>query len=577
MELFYPLGLLGLLAIPLWYLFFLFQQRRLEREFPSLMIWQKTQSRVKNFPTQSWKWFDLLLLIPFLTILLLSLGASTPVAYYRGEKEITLGILLDRTASMGVPHSRGQRRWDQALIELKKLLDSLKEEDRILLFIHPSQSYESPRPLSPRDTWAKAKALSPTLQGGSPLPAFLLIKNRFNRVDGWFLFTDDLQDQRKGREIISLGEERDNGAITHLSGRKIPGKREVELLIQVTNFSGSKKKMELEVALGEKKDRIPLTLGPFEKKNLFPKIAESRRVVSLRLLPEDPFPLDNRGWIGVSPLSRRSVYYGMDTQSPLYYALKASGKVHFTSLKDRASLAISSGEPLSTTTPVVLYFRAPSKKSSPGVKIHSTPELSNLFPGFPPLSFEGSSFSTVKKEAHLTALFKGPGGEWAGAHGKKGDQEIWIFGFAIDEKMDWTRRVTFPYFWNRFVERLETQFPFSYQVFRVFHSYSLPLPEGDGRLVSPSGKEVTLTTSTFDPQEVGIYSFSQGFDAFSLPVNFLSSESNLYGKAKAFRRESLPKRSQKTIRELPLKRYFLLISLFGILLYWRFRKSKGRM
>lgn len=121
MSLLNPLGLLGLLTIPLLLLIHFFRSNRREHGVSALLFWDmpdrpESRSLSRRLP------LSLSLLLQLLLLVLLSLILAEPVLRRDAAGEAELWILVDTSASMGVPGSTGVTPMEAALQRIDQLL-----------------------------------------------------------------------------------------------------------------------------------------------------------------------------------------------------------------------------------------------------------------------------------------------------------------------------------------------------------------------------------------------------------------------------------------------------------------------
>ncbi len=125
MSLLNPLGLLGLLSIPVLLLIHLFRSTRREHGVPALLLWDmpdrpESRSLSRRLPL-SWS-----LLLQLLLAVILSLIIAEPVFLRDGSAGSELWILVDTSASMGVspdggttPIEAARERSDQLIVDAR--------------------------------------------------------------------------------------------------------------------------------------------------------------------------------------------------------------------------------------------------------------------------------------------------------------------------------------------------------------------------------------------------------------------------------------------------------------------------
>lgn len=146
MGLLTPLGLLGLIGIPILIVIYIIKPKYHEKKISSTFIWKLSlKYRKRKIPLQ-WLQRSLLFFIQVLVIGLTALLLARPlmqVSAKDGEKV----VILDVSASM-TSTNNGVSRLDRALDELVKLADSVNEENKLTIILADS----TPEYLTRRET-----------------------------------------------------------------------------------------------------------------------------------------------------------------------------------------------------------------------------------------------------------------------------------------------------------------------------------------------------------------------------------------------------------------------------------------
>ena len=128
MSLLQPLGLLGLLGIPIIILIYLLKSKYVQKPVSSTFIWKRSLKYVKTRLPINFI-FSLLLILQLLTVIFASLAISRPTILPFKAKDTV--IILDASASMMTVNSDGKTRYELALEEIEKTADKAGENNKI--------------------------------------------------------------------------------------------------------------------------------------------------------------------------------------------------------------------------------------------------------------------------------------------------------------------------------------------------------------------------------------------------------------------------------------------------------------
>ena len=128
MSLLQPLGLLGLLGIPIIILIYLLKSKYVQKPVSSTFIWKRSLKYVKTRLPINFI-FSLLLILQLLTVIFASLAISRPTILPFKAKDTV--IILDSSASMMTVNSDGKTRYQLAIEEIEKTADKAGENNKI--------------------------------------------------------------------------------------------------------------------------------------------------------------------------------------------------------------------------------------------------------------------------------------------------------------------------------------------------------------------------------------------------------------------------------------------------------------
>jgi hypothetical protein len=122
-----PLGLLGLLLIPIIIILHRLRQRPPRQNISSLFIWKQIEQYLTSKPLRKKSYLYLILLLQILTVICLSFALATPIWKITKSQPPHLIFLIDNSASMGsIYNDSGQKpitRWELLLAKIKKVIE----------------------------------------------------------------------------------------------------------------------------------------------------------------------------------------------------------------------------------------------------------------------------------------------------------------------------------------------------------------------------------------------------------------------------------------------------------------------
>ncbi len=128
MSLLQPLGLLGLLGIPIIILIYLLKSKYVQKPVSSTFIWKRSLKYVKTRLPLNFI-FSLLLILQLLTVIFASLAISRPTILPFKAKDTV--IILDSSASMMTVNEDGKTRYQLAIEHLEEEAGKAGENNKI--------------------------------------------------------------------------------------------------------------------------------------------------------------------------------------------------------------------------------------------------------------------------------------------------------------------------------------------------------------------------------------------------------------------------------------------------------------
>lgn len=132
-----PLGLLGLIAVPIIIIIYLIKSRYVQRPVSSTFIWKRSLKYIKRKIPMS-VILSLLLIIQILTVITASLAIARPTIPLTSEETI---LILDASASMKTTDGGEETRFDRAVNKVYEYAESASTTNVMSLIIANNEPY----------------------------------------------------------------------------------------------------------------------------------------------------------------------------------------------------------------------------------------------------------------------------------------------------------------------------------------------------------------------------------------------------------------------------------------------------
>lgn len=400
MSLLLPAALaLGLLAIPIILLYML-RLRRREHIVSSNFLWRELQrDTLANAPWQKLR-RNILLFLQLLILASLVLSLARPFLRNAGPAGGNRIILLDASASMlATDGQSGTARFDEAILEAERLIDSLSGDDRLsiisvgrfpVVLSSPSQdrrllrqALASAKAQNNAANWDAAISLAAASSQGLSTPQFIIISDG-GLPEGLAALPGDVT-------FIPIGQTDENLAIASLSERTEDGRTEIFARLMNTGSTAANALLSLYVN-DVLSDSRRVELIPEEPVNLTWTLPTGEGNIEARLEPTqgtaDYLDIDNRAWLTSDHVGSRRVLLVSDGNLflerffsilPGYEVVKQSlleGTSDFTTDNEGFDLYVFDGTPLPDTLPagniLVIDPQPPQSESPPNPLIRVT-------------------------------------------------------------------------------------------------------------------------------------------------------------------------------------------------------------
>ena len=293
MSLLTPLALALGVTLPIVVVFYLLKVRRRDEEVSSTFLWNDLiRDLAAHEPLQRLKW-NLLLLLQLIGLALITFAVARPFSQQVGEKPVQAILLLDGSASMqagDVQPSRFARAVDAA----RGTLSSLPENSlatAILVAAHPQvlvsatsdrqqvdRALASAQPSGAAADMREALLLARSL-GGDPSSRRIYLF-----TDGAFTLPADLPDDLGSVQVVNVGRDTGNVAITTISSRPDPqDNRRQQIFARVQNFSDAAEQAVLSISVdGQNLENRNISLDPnAESDQIFDQLPAGARYASV--------------------------------------------------------------------------------------------------------------------------------------------------------------------------------------------------------------------------------------------------------------------------------------------------------
>jgi hypothetical protein len=305
-------------AIPVVIVFYLLKRKRVVKLISSTLLWQRFLAETQaNAPFQRLR-HNWLLLLQILLLLLAVLALARP--YFTGTaKSSRLRVLiLDASASMQATDEKPSR-FEKARAEALKWVDSLKDEDQMVILVASANTEVKQSATSDKGSLRRALETcrptdSPTRLREAFQLAETLVKNQPDQANPEIhLFSDGAipnlaEFENKNLPLVyhRIGERANNLGIASLDVRANPDNQaQRAIFTSIVNPSSNAQTAEIELRFGN--DLVETKLIPIPGTNTFPLvfIANQTRdgIFTVKLTAMDDLAADNQASV-VSVLPR---------------------------------------------------------------------------------------------------------------------------------------------------------------------------------------------------------------------------------------------------------------------------------
>jgi hypothetical protein len=302
-----PFALALGVSLPIVVIFYLLKVRRRDEEVSSTFLWNDLiRDLAAHEPLQRLRW-NLLLLLQLIGLALITFAVARPFSQQVGEKPVQAILLLDGSASMQAKDVQPSR-FAKAVEAARSTLSGLPENSlatAILVAAHPQvlvaatsdrqqvdHALASAQPSGAAADMREALLLARSL-GGDPNSRRIYLF-----TDGAFTLPPDLPDDLGSVQVVPVGQDTGNVAVTTLSSRPDPqDNRRQQLFARVQNFSDSGAHAVLSISVdGQNLEDRGVDLDPnSESDQIFDQLPAGARYASVTVNTLDTQPGHGNG------------------------------------------------------------------------------------------------------------------------------------------------------------------------------------------------------------------------------------------------------------------------------------------
>jgi VWA domain-containing protein/aerotolerance regulator-like protein len=293
MNLLTPIALAMGISLPIVVIFYLLKVRRHDEEVSSTFLWNDLiRDLAAHEPLQRLKW-NVLLLLQLVALALITFAVARPFSEQLGQKPVQAVLLVDGSASMQARDVQPSR-FAKAVSAARGTLAGLPENSLatvILVAAHPQvlvaatadrqqvdRALAAAQPSGAAADMREALLLARSL-GGDPNARRIYLF-----TDGAFTLPPDLPDDLGSVQVVPVGENTGNLAVTAISARPDPvDNRRQQLFTRVANFANSPARTMVSIAVdGQTLEDRPVDLpANGESPQVFEQLPAGARYASV--------------------------------------------------------------------------------------------------------------------------------------------------------------------------------------------------------------------------------------------------------------------------------------------------------
>lgn len=226
MRFLYPLGLLGLIGIPILIIIYIIKNKHTEQTISSTYLWRLSEKFLKRKNPISKIKGLISLILQCLTVLLISFAIAHPVLVLKGQAR-EYCFILDGSGSMQMTTEDGTTRFDVAKEKIKDIISDAKDGSMYSIYYAGDTTMAVVVQTEDKsDAYAELKKLTCAYTPDSVVDVMDKAQELFNENAGLktYLFTDKAYEKHDNVEIVNVAANEENYAVTDLSFFYLEGK-----------------------------------------------------------------------------------------------------------------------------------------------------------------------------------------------------------------------------------------------------------------------------------------------------------------------------------------------------------------
>ncbi len=551
-------------AIPVVIVFYLLKRKRVIHLVSSTLLWQKFLAETQaSSPFQRLR-HNWLLLIQLLILVLAIFALTRPYLAGEGQGGKLRVAILDASASM-LARDVEPNRFEQARAELRKLIDSQRGNDQLVLLV--AAAHTEVKQSATSDKLALRRALdgcaaveTPTRLAEAFKLAETLVKNRPDNEapeihlfsDGAATGLDDFENKNLPLVYHKFGLKGDNLGIVSIDVRANPAdSSQRAVFASIANLSTNEHAIEVELSFGSDiLESRAISLAPTNTQPLVFVAPQTRDgIFTLRLKNDDALAADNRASIvSLVPHPAKVLLVSRGNRF-LEKALRGTPKTDLTIVPVLADTApnydvvvLDDVAPATWPAANTLAFHLVNTNLFPSWEPVKAPPVVDWKGGHPLLRFvnfdnvQVGETLGVKAPPWGVALVESPQTPLLVAGELHRQRVIWV-GFDLLQST-WPLRISFPIFIANAIDWLNPSAarnaelmvragePFRFPLEQSAGAAEVTLPDGARKniAIEPGARELIFG----DTQRQGTYRLKAGTNEVTFCVNLLdAAESNL--------------------------------------------------
>ena len=226
MRFLYPLGLLGLIGIPILIIIYIIKNKHTEQTISSTYLWRLSERFLKRKNPISKIKGLISLILQCLTVFLISFAIAHPVLVLKGQA-YEYCFILDGSGSMQMTQEDGTTRFDAAKEKIKDIISDSKDGSLYSIYYAGDTTMTAVVQTEDKsDARAELERLTCAYTPDSVSDVIEKAQELFNKNPGLktYLVTDKEYEKHENIEIINVAANEENYSVSDLSFAYVDGK-----------------------------------------------------------------------------------------------------------------------------------------------------------------------------------------------------------------------------------------------------------------------------------------------------------------------------------------------------------------